>query len=361
MNVNESSKCIKPRSALEITLKAFTAIALIATSSALGGEWTKLSPLPDKTGFAGSFAGTSNGVLIVAGGANFPGKKPWEGGKKVWYDSVFVLKKPDGKWTTAAKLPRPLGYGVSVTHGNAIICVGGGDAQRNYAGAFRLEWKDGRLVTSDLPPLPKPLANACGALVGKNLYVAGGQEMPDAAVASNALYRLDLAAAKPSWVELQPCPGSDRMLAVAAGFDGAFWMVGGVDLIVGKNGLPERKYLKDAYRYDPDKGWKRIADLPHAVTAAPSPAPTDPLGFYILGGDDGSQIGIAPEKHSGFDRTILRYDLKTNKWFDSGTVVWPRVTVPCVPWDGSWVLPGGEIRPGVRSPDVVCLTPQKKK
>jgi len=332
-------------------------MVLIATSSALAGQWTKLSQLPDKEGFAGTFAGASNGVLIVAGGANFPDKKPWEGGKKVWYDSVFVLKKAETKWTTAGRLPRPLGYGVSVTHGNAIICVGGGDADRNYADAFRLEWRDDRLVVTDLPPLPKPLANACGALVGDNLYVAGGQESPTAASTSNALYRIDLAAVKPTWVELQACPGGGRMLAIAAGFDGAFWMVGGVDLFAGKGGLPERKYLRDAYRYDPGKGWKRVADLPHAVTAAPSPAPTDALGFYILGGDDGSQIGVAPDKHRGFNQTILRYDLKTDKWIDSGTVLWPRVTVPCVVWEYSWVLPGGEIHPGVRSPDVVCFTP----
>ena len=36
-------------------------------------------------------------------------------------------------------------------------------------------------------------------------------------------------------------------------------MVGGVDLFVGKGEQVERRYLKDAYRYDPDKGWKRIA------------------------------------------------------------------------------------------------------
>ena len=32
------------------------------------------------------------------------------------------------------------------------------------------------------------------------------------------------------------------------------------------------------YRYDPDKGWKRLADLPYPVVAAPSPAPPDRQG-----------------------------------------------------------------------------------
>jgi solute:Na+ symporter, SSS family len=46
-------------------------------------KWERLPSLPDKEGFAGPFAGTSRGVLLVAGGANFPEKKPREGGKKV--------------------------------------------------------------------------------------------------------------------------------------------------------------------------------------------------------------------------------------------------------------------------------------
>lgn len=341
-------------------MRACMVMALIATrSAALAGEWTKLPPLPDTEGFAGSFAGVSNGALLVAGGANFPDKKPWQGGKKVWYDTVFVLEQRSGKWTVAGKLPQPLGYGVSLTHGNSVVCVGGSDAERHYADAFLLEWKAGKLATTELPALPKPLANTCGALVGDTLYVAGGQEKSDTAATSKAVYRIDLTAAEPKWVAVQACPGGGRMLAVTAGFDGSFWLVGGVDLVAGNGGSPERKYLKDAYRYDPGKGWKRVADLPRPVAAAPSPAPTNDSGFYILGGDDGSQVGVAPDKHRGFNKTVLRYDLKTDKWVQTGEFASPRVTVPCVAWGKSWVLPSGEARPGVRSPDVMCFTPGK--
>ena len=58
--------------------------------------------------------------------ANFPAKKPWEGGTKIWHDAVFVLERPDGAWQHAGKLPRPLGYGVSVTHKDALVCVEAG-------------------------------------------------------------------------------------------------------------------------------------------------------------------------------------------------------------------------------------------
>jgi len=72
------------------------------------------------------------------------------------------------------------------------------------------------------------------------------------------------------------------MLAVAADFKGAFWLLGGVDLTLGSDGSTQRRYLTDAFRYDPLKGWKRIADLSHPVVAAPSPAPFDKKGIYLL-------------------------------------------------------------------------------
>jgi N-acetylneuraminic acid mutarotase len=336
-------------------------LAILFAPIAVAGEWERLPSLPDKEGFAGPFAGVSGGALVVAGGANFPDKRPWEGGKKVWTDAVFVLDKPDGKWAVGGKLPRPLGYGVSVTHGGGVVCVGGSDAERHYADAFRLDWIGGKLATSQLPPLPKPLANGSGALVGDVLYVAGGQEKPDSVKTSAAAWRLNLSAKEPKWEALDDCPGGGRMLAVAAGFDGSFWLVGGVDLVVGKDEKVERRYLSDAYRYTPSKGWKRVADLPRPVAAAPSPAPSDASGFYVLGGDDGSQVGLAPDKHHGFGKKVLRYDTKTTKWVEHGELSAPRVTVPVVVWNYAWVVASGEVRPGVRSPDVWAFKPEKQE
>jgi N-acetylneuraminic acid mutarotase len=325
----------------------------------MAGGWKPLPPLPDNEGFAGPFAGVSHGTLLVGGGANFPDKKPWEGGTKVWYDTVFALDRPDGRWTIAGRLPRPLGYGVSATYRSSVVCAGGSDAKRHCADVFRLEWSAGKLTTSRLPSLPRPVANACGALVGTTLYVAGGQQRPDTAETLRTLYSLDLSSPSAEWRERTPWPGSGRMLAVAAAFDGAFWLAGGVDLAPGKDGKPERRYLRDTYRYDPARNtWRRISDLPDPVAAAPSPAPADETGFFVLGGDDGSKAGFAPpERHSGFNRAILRFDRKSKRWAPAGELPAPRVTVPCVSWNSLWVIPSGESRPGVRSPDVWALAP----
>ena len=316
-------------------------------------EWSHLPSLPDKEGFASMFAGVSGGALLAAGGANFPDKRPWEGGKKVWYDTVFVLEKPEGEWKVAGKLPRPLGYGVSGTHGSGVVCVGGSDAEGHRAECFRLEWRGGKLEANPLPPLPRPIANMSGALLGDTLYVAGGLEKPDSTRALKTFFALNLAANPPAWRELEPWPGPARMLAVAAAQDGSFFLVSGTDLSTGPDGKPVRAYLRDGYRYTPGQGWKRIADLPRAAVAAPSPAPT--LGqtrFLVLSGDDASQLTTSPTEHKGFPKSALAYDTRADLWMETTPAPAARVTVPTAQWNGAWLVISGEQRPGVRSPEV---------
>jgi N-acetylneuraminic acid mutarotase len=322
------------------------------------GEWRQLPSLPDAEGFAGMFAGVSNGALLVAGGANFPAKKPWKGGTKVWYDTVYVLEKPTGTWKVAGKLPRPLAYGVSVTHGNTIVCVGGSDYDRHYADVFQLDWSNGKLQTTPLASLPAPVANCSGAMVNDVLYVAGGIEKPDATETSKRVWRFDFGSKSPRWNGVATWPGSGRMLAAAAGLNGAFWLIGGVDLNAAKEGAPQRRYLKDAYRYDAARGWTRLPDLPHALAAAPSPAPVDGQSIYLVGGDDGTQVDAPPGRHPGFLTTALKFDLAKKSWERAGVNKAPRATLPTAHWQNLWVMPSGEVRPGVRSPEVWGWTPQ---
>jgi len=138
-------------------------------------EWSQLPSLPDPIGFAGPFVGVSNDALIVAGGSNFPDGPPWEGHPKVWDDQVFVLADPQGKWISDFKLSRPLGYGVSITWKDRVVCLGGGDRDQHYADAFMLYWTGNKLETISLPSMPRPCAFSAGVLVGNIVYVAGGR------------------------------------------------------------------------------------------------------------------------------------------------------------------------------------------
>ena len=328
--------------------------ARVPTTPAL--EWKALAPLPDREGFAAPFAGVSGEALLVAGGANFPDKKPWEGGAKVWHDTVFVLEQPGGAWRVAGRLPRPLGYGVSVTTPDGILCLGGSDAKRHYADAFLLQWNNGKLRRRKMPSLPSPCANMSGALAGHTVYLAGGTDSPSATNTLKTFWSLDLAAKRPRWQALEPWPGPARMLAVAGAHDGAFFLFSGVDLHSGADGKPVRTYLRDAWRYTPAAGWKRLADMPRAAVAAPSPAPLRGLRLLVISGDDGALANFEPKsQHPGFARDVLAYEPRTDRWSNLGDSPLSRATAPVVEWRGRAVIPNGEARPGVRSPAVWAL------
>jgi N-acetylneuraminic acid mutarotase len=349
------------------TILALLFASASAVSAAELGTWRRLPDLPDPLGVAGAFAGVSGGALIVAGGANFPDKKPWEdGGKKVWHDEVYLLDRPDGRWKRIDnKLPHgPLAYGVSVSDHGSVLCVGGSDSERHWPDAFALSWNKNKLTTHPLPPLPRPIANACGTITASKFYIAGGQETPDSTAALDTLYVLDLSAEKLAWRELEACPGGGRILAVAAALGDDFYIFGGAELKRSDDGKAIRRYRSDAWRYrpgaGPGAGWRRRAELPHPVVAAPSPAPIDANGILLLGGDDGSQAALTPPQgHKGFSKSILCFDLSARAWreIDDAPLPAPRVTAPCVWWEEQWIIPSGERAPGVRSPEVWSLKP----
>jgi len=323
---------------------------------------SSLAPLPDAHGFAGMFAGVSGGALLCAGGANFPEKSHAQGGKKIWTDRVFVLTDPAGSWREAGRLPRAGGYGVSATWRDAVVIAGGGDAQENFRTVALLRWNGSEVSFTALPDLPVPVANGCGTVVGDILYVAGGQDTPAATSTLNRCFALDLAATNCAWREIPwPIGQAGRILAVAAAHDGWFYFFSGADLFPNAQGQPERHYLSDAWRHRPDAGWQRLADLPHSVAAAPSPAMSDGgTRLVVVGGVSPEFLAALPKNapHPGFPRELLAYDTATNTWIAVAPPLGGmpfRVTAPSVSWQNRCVIPSGEVAPGIRTPTVLSL------
>lgn len=342
-------------------------------------RWSELPTLPDTYGFAGAFAGVSHQNLLFAGGANFPdGGTPWAGSEKVWHRSVFVLEDINTQWKKVGELSEALAYGISVSYKDALICVGGSNKHGHSDKVFSITYKNGSIKQELLPSLPKPLANACGTVVGDILYVYGGSTDIDAVKASESFYAMNLAIAPNGrkWQTLAPLPGPERMLAIAGSQGNAFFVFSGVSLKKGVDGKPTRSYLKDAYRYMPSKGWERLADLPTPVAAAPSPAYAGRQGhLFIFGGDNGalaSQTQALSNKHPGFSDAILGYNIHANKWAVLDKVltkkekdvaenpnksIWAPVTTTTVVWKDNLVFPSGEVRPAVRTPRVILARP----
>lgn len=311
--------------------------------------WKPLPAIPDSIGFAGSFAGRSQKALLVAGGANFPGKLPWEGGTKVWHDRLFVLEDGATTWREAGRLPTPNAYGAALSIGDEVVLIGGGDATQNFSAVWRARW-DGKTVTFEaLPDLPHPLSAHSAVNVGNVIYVTGGLARPDATVAEAGFFSLDLTSPSTGWRELEPCPGGARFLAVAGVHAGLFYLFSGARLVPGADGKPQREWLRDAWRYTPGRGWKRLADLPRPAVAAPSPAATANDRLLVIGGDDGAQVNTRPADHRGFPRGILAYNPTTDTWSHGGDAPFSLVTTSIILWPGHMIVPGGEQRPGIRS------------
>ncbi len=131
-----------------------------------GFHESRLPDLPDPIGLAGPFAGVSNGALVVAGGANFPDKMPWEGGVKTWHDAAYVLESKNGRWRSGYRLPRALAYGLSLNTKDGVLCIGGNDSQHVFADVFLMQWDRGELLYRKLPDLPTPVAGPAVRYLG---------------------------------------------------------------------------------------------------------------------------------------------------------------------------------------------------
>ncbi|MFP6905118.1 MAG: hypothetical protein VCG02_07870 [Verrucomicrobiota bacterium] len=181
-------------------------LVLLLASPGAYADWTwkniaELPPAPGRErhpGLAGPFVGVHNDVLIIGGGANYPDAPPWNGGKKVYYDEIFVLKKtPEAGYAwhdQTYRLPGKLAYGVTISTTNGLVCIGGEsrvDGETRYSKTvFTLTWDlkneqvllGKKLIATGyqrdevlpLPDLPVGTTALGGALIRPRIYVAGG-------------------------------------------------------------------------------------------------------------------------------------------------------------------------------------------
>jgi N-acetylneuraminic acid mutarotase len=322
----------------------------------------RLADLPDSLGVAAPYVGVAGGALLVGGGTNFPDAPPWKGGTKTWHDEVYILPSPGDNWRQGFKLPHRMAYGISLTTKAGVLCIGGCDEKANLDNVFLLQWDGKALSHRDLPSLPHPTSCAAGALVGSQVFVAGGQAGPDPASGPSHFYfwNLNLDAPAPAWRELPPWPGPERFYGVG-GTDGkSFFMLSGIRRVVDEQGKPKLEYLKDTFRFDPAKEkWERLSDLPQPNAAVASPAPYVGGGFVLLGqGADGSGVNLPLGERRPFGREALRFDVGTGKTETAGTLPFGVAAAGATFWNGSIIVASGEIGPGVRSPAVWAIQPK---
>jgi N-acetylneuraminate epimerase len=327
-------------------------------------SFKELPSLPDKEGFAGMFAGVINDKIICMGGANFPGKKPWEKGTKIWYDDIFVF---DGnKWNKRSeKLPLPLGYGVSASWKNRLIIAGGNNADGFYNKVYQLEIVRNKIVISPIHALPIPIAFATGARLD-NLFIIAGGDSSSTGKPLKKCFVMDLDDTKKGWVELDTWPGPARHFPVCGVKDNIFYLFSGETVRKDKQGNNQRQILNDVYALSISKknetytaDWKKLNYMPKGISAAPFPAPYLPeKGFVFWGGvDEVTALYTDAATHMGINNYIINYSIEKDSWSTmTKQDIYPaRVGAPVVFYKGEWVYISGEVKPGIRTNKIISI------
>ncbi|MBR3733993.1 MAG: cyclically-permuted mutarotase family protein, partial [Bacteroidaceae bacterium] len=321
-------------------------------------------------GVSAPFAGVSNGVVLVAGGCNFPDVPAAEGGRKVFYSDVYALEAamPQGGWRKVGQLPDSVAYGVSVSVPDGVAVIGGTNGRQSLATALLLSYSRGKTAVSSLPPLPVGLDNMAGAYGGGYIYVAGGQTD---GVAANRAFRLKWPGGS-EWERLPDFPGKARLQPVAAVQSGAerqmFYLLGGYSAD-GTNG--------GGLCYDPlYNRWRETSDITvdgRAVALVGASAVNSGTSFIVcIGGVDRDIFnqalrGAAPgymlhePAWYRFRTTLLIYNTITDTWSEmEGAPALARAGSGVVDYaDGGkhqWLVINGESKPGVRSADATSVS-----
>ncbi|MGB3005534.1 MAG: hypothetical protein WBC06_03425 [Chitinophagaceae bacterium] len=344
-------------------------------------ELPALHHLQKAPGVAGPITGVHQNKLIVAGGANFPDSMPWQGGKKKYYNVVYVYEKKGGKVVLLKQqftLPFNIAYAASCSATQGIVYAGGENENGFSNKVFLLQWdkKKSAISAKQLPELPFAITNAAATVVDNIVYIAGG-ETADAA--SDQLLALDLIDTEKGWNQLPRIPKALSHSVLAALSDGnntCIYLIGGRS----KNITGISDLYNSAFQFNiRENRWEEKKSLPYTLSAGTGIAVSSD-GVLLFGGDKGTTFhkvemliaAINAEKdetikkeliqkknklqteHPGFSKEVLHYNTLTDSWKAIGNIPFDTpVTTTAVKWGNDIYIPSGEIRAGIRSPQIL--------
>lgn len=318
-----------------------------------------------KAGVSAVFAGSVAGVPVIAGGANFPDTPVWEGGKKAFYDDIYVFD--GGHWQYVGALAEPLAYGMTAQAGpDRLLFIGGAGYSGAVSRVISIDRdENGAWRQISYPSLPFVVQEGAAASSGNMVYVAGG--VADGKP-SSTLLALDMKAPDKGWRTLASIP-EPLVQPVMVSVGGRLYLWGGCNPAAGS--VSGRGYV-----YDPlTDRWQEIAGHPTDGTFTGAAAVALPDGrIMCLGGVD-REVFTPALKYTGaeireyqtrpvdayrFQRINWIYDPAVDKWEACGEaqcVARAGASAVCVP-DGVWLI-GGELKPGIRIPEPMFRPFQK--
>ena len=211
-------------------------------------------------GVSASYAAPIGNKLIVAGGANFPGKLGFEGGTKAYYSEIVSYDEESGKWRLIGHLPDSAAYGVSVPLSDGALWVGGNNATTSLRSVLRVSLNEtGAAVLKPFPQLPATMDNMAGSAIADTVFVAGGNIDGKPA---NRFYCID-ARSGSEWKELPQFPGPPRLqpllVPIKQNNRSYLYLLGG---FFGGDSLRQPVISSEILRYDVTAGkWEITGEL----------------------------------------------------------------------------------------------------
>lgn len=306
-------------------------------------EVVQLPSLPG-IGLSGLYAGEIAGDLYVAGGCNFPDKPVTEGGKKAFYNDIWKLSGEG--WTKAGELPEPCAYGAYITTDEGLMILGGANAE----GSMDSSWMVSATGVAELPALPKPLEQAAWCSYDGAIYLAGG--LSDGKPSLEVFKFAD-----GSWSAAAMLP-RPLVQGIACADEGRLNIFGGFD-------PAQKEAVKGGYSFLLADG--SMSELSADVTFVGSAALdglacggcnaevfTDALN---LSAEKVREYQLQPVEYYKFRGQLLEYTLSGwNKV--AGHPALARAGAALAEYRGGLVSVGGELKPGIRTPEVWMI---KKK
>ncbi|QDS99104.1 sodium:solute symporter [Adhaeretor mobilis] len=303
--------------------------------------WQELPELP--VSIEGAFVGSSEGVLIVAGGQTTTQKNATENGLS---DAVFVLQPDTRKWLEATNLSKPLAYGAAVETEDGLFCFGGTTGSGGSDKAFILRWdiKTNQLKLSSLPNLPEPLSICAATRLGDEIYVAGSRLFDlKAPKRKKCFWSIKVSDEGPRWRSHPVWPGEGWFSPAVVAQSGELFLLGGAASSLLNQEPQSLELVREAYRYSPSSAkWQAIADAPIPMAATPAIA-FGPSTILCIGGLTINEANEHQVKSSSRQvrNTLLAYETTTDTWCERGEYVVPVALTTAVKWQNQIVLVGG--------------------
>ena len=350
-------------------------------------EWKTIAELPPfrdqskSIGIAGPVVGIINNKLIVAGGANFPDKMPWQGGKKIYYNSISIFNK-EKEQVFQEKIQNSLtsniAYAANCITPLGVVYAGGENELGLSDKVYLLQWDEAsnNLRQTKLPDLPVETTNGSLVCIDNTIYFLGGETLT---YTTNQFYSLNLNKINQGWMTLPVLPKPlSNMVVVAQHLNGQkqIYLLGG--RAKQKNGISD--FSSDVYSFDIHlKIWDKKKSLPYPLSAGTGAVFSEKY-ILLFGGDQGerfnkveqtiSNINLEKEQfkkenlisiknkllesHPGFSNEILLYNTQKNIWLSNGFIPFnTSVTTNLVQWGDEIIIPSGEIKAGVRTPRII--------